>query len=520
MSDVQAIGAAATDSVPPDTGGASRHSAGRVDLVLVAVVVLGLAARFWRLGTQSLWYDEWVTTLATSGGAGDLAHHVATREGAGPPYFVLIWGWARVVGDGEAALRSFSAVVGTATVLVAYVIARQLGRPRRVANGAALLVAANPALIWYSQEARPYSLLALAGALSVSAAIRLDQRAGRSDALLWGLAAAAAVAVHYFALFLVAAEAVGLLARRRVPPRTMAIGCAPVALVLVVLVPLVVEQRAHAANQAWITTFSLTGRLEQAGRLVVAGTGPFTRWSWLGLVAVVVVAGLATARRLGTEDRWVLGALGGLVAANVAVPVAAALVGADAVLGRYLLGAVVPLLVAVAVLLLAPRRPWPGALALVVVLAVWLTAGVANMRDPGRQRPDWRAVAEAVAAGDPDTVLVVDAAAAMSSPLLRYLPDAERLGGAETVTVSEIHVLDARRFEGPCDFLVGRACSLMFLGAPLPAEVAAAFHLEERVVLDQFVVERHRAERPVTLAREDLVHPARDASTWVWATDR
>src|SRR5688500_8191296 len=99
MSDVQAIGAAATDSVPPDTGGASRHSAGRVDLVLVAVVVLGLAARFWRLGTQSLWYDEWVTTLATSGGAGDLAHHVATREGAGPPYFVLIWGWARVVGD-------------------------------------------------------------------------------------------------------------------------------------------------------------------------------------------------------------------------------------------------------------------------------------------------------------------------------------------------------------------------------------------------------------------------------------
>ena len=35
-----------------------RSLPGRVDLVLVAIVVLGLVLRLWGLGSQSLWYDE------------------------------------------------------------------------------------------------------------------------------------------------------------------------------------------------------------------------------------------------------------------------------------------------------------------------------------------------------------------------------------------------------------------------------------------------------------------------------
>ena len=121
---VQADSRAPAQAHPP-------RPAGRwPDGVLVAVVALGTALRLWGLGAQSLWYDEWLTTEAVSGGLGELARHVANREGITPPYFVVMWAWARVVGDGEMALRSFSALAGLATVVVAYALARQLGQRR------------------------------------------------------------------------------------------------------------------------------------------------------------------------------------------------------------------------------------------------------------------------------------------------------------------------------------------------------------------------------------------------------
>ncbi|MDD9371953.1 MAG: hypothetical protein PV358_17670, partial [Acidimicrobiales bacterium] len=82
---------AATGPVPRPGGSTGR----RLDPGLVAVLALAVVLRFWRLGHQSLWYDEWLTTEATSGGVGDVIRHVATREGITPPYFAVMWVWAR-----------------------------------------------------------------------------------------------------------------------------------------------------------------------------------------------------------------------------------------------------------------------------------------------------------------------------------------------------------------------------------------------------------------------------------------
>ena len=93
---------------------------------LLIGIGVGVAAvlRFRGLGDQSFWYDEWVTTEGTDNNlVPHLLQQIATREGAGPPYFVLMWFWARLVGDGDAALRSFSALAGLATVPVAHALA-------------------------------------------------------------------------------------------------------------------------------------------------------------------------------------------------------------------------------------------------------------------------------------------------------------------------------------------------------------------------------------------------------------
>ena len=79
-----------------------------------------------------------------------------------------------------------------------YPIGRQLAS-RRVGLILAALLAFNPMLIWYSQEARSYALLVFFGALSFFFFVRaLDTGRGR-DLALWALASALALCSHYFA---------------------------------------------------------------------------------------------------------------------------------------------------------------------------------------------------------------------------------------------------------------------------------------------------------------------------------
>ncbi len=518
MANVEAVGRAPESTADPTEPRSWARSLGWGDGVLLATVVLAVLVRAWGLGTQSLWYDEWLTSEGTAGGLGDLVHHVADREGITPPYFLVMWVWARVVGDGDAALRSFSLVAGAATVPVAYALVREVGRGRPAARAAALLVAVNPMLVWYSQEARPYSLLALAGAVSLLAAARADRTGRRADVVLWGVAAAAAVAVHYYALFLVAAEAVALLARRRIPARLLLLAAVPVGVVLAALAPVAVEQYSHAANREWISGFSLRSRVDEAVRTALVGPSPRFGWLWVAVLVLIAGGVVVTAWRGPPADRRAalgVAAVGGLA---VVSPLVVAAVGIDVFLGRYLIAALGPLLVAVAVALLAPglRGPrvasWLGGGVVLVVALAWLAVDADVARAPELQRADWRAVAGAVDAegrdGGIEGALVVSVGGGQSSPLVRYLPGAAPLAGDQTVVTDRVDVLVARPSDVPCNFFVGRACAFVFLGAPLPEPVAADFRLEERVALGQFVVERYRSDEPVELGRDDLLAPA------------
>ena len=139
---------------------------------------------------------------------------VGFSESAPPLYYALAWVWTQVTGTGEFGLRSLSAVAGVATVPVAYLIGLEL-RGRRAGLMAAALVAVNPMLLWYSQEARAYALLALlCAALAALLRARPARAAGGATSPLWGVASGLALATHYFAVFPIAAEAIWLLRRR------------------------------------------------------------------------------------------------------------------------------------------------------------------------------------------------------------------------------------------------------------------------------------------------------------------
>lgn len=380
-------------------------------MILGAAVVVAVALRFPTLGDQSFWRDEASTAIELHGSFGDMLGNLTRFEGMPPGYFALAWLWAQVFGFGEAGLRSLSALLGVATVPAAWALARAL-KPS-AAPLAAFLVATSPFLVWYSQEARPYALLVL-----VTTVMTLFWVQDRRKA--WGFAAAGALLVHYFAIFLIAPQAVVML-RRGARVRELA----PLGVVAFALAPLVADQT--DARVDWITDTSLGSRIVDVGKHFAAGAFG-TPVDALGVVAVLVLAAGAVLAR--GRARTVLATAG--VAA--ALPVVLALVGADYVLDRYLIATLVPLLAVVAVGL--PR------LAGVALMALFVSFTITAATDRSLQREDWRAVARRLPA---NTIVV----ASLDSlrPLQWYARG--RLRGPEAHDVEDIVAVAAYRTGRP-----------------------------------------------------------------------
>jgi len=168
---------------------------------VVFVLLVATMLRFYRLTAQSFWADEGNSislaqrslVLITRGAAYDIHP---------PLYYYLLWGWIRIFGDGEFAVRALSAVLGVALVYVTWLLGRRLSG-QRVGLLAGFLAAISPYQVYYSQEARMYVLAALSGALSVYLFVRLLENAshGRRAGFLlpasWVLVTAGGLYTHY-----------------------------------------------------------------------------------------------------------------------------------------------------------------------------------------------------------------------------------------------------------------------------------------------------------------------------------
>ena len=123
---------------------------------LAAVVLLALALRLFGLDAQSLWVDEVVTWKGAQLPLGDLLSLRSYYAMAHSLYFAMMHGVLSVLGDGETVLRLPSVFFGAASVPLLYLIGKDwFGH--RVGLAAALLLAASPLHLYYSQEARPYA---------------------------------------------------------------------------------------------------------------------------------------------------------------------------------------------------------------------------------------------------------------------------------------------------------------------------------------------------------------------------
>ena len=452
---------------------------------------MGLAAalRFSTLGLQSYRHDEAVTAgRVLVSGLSETMHRVWTSESTPPLYYLFAWAWSHLFGVREVGLRSLSALFGTATVPVAYLAGREL-LGRRTGLAVAAIVAVNPILVWYSQDARAYALLVLFSTAALVFFLRARRSGSARDLGWWAAFSALALATHYFAVFPLAVEAVWLLAVAR-PLRRVVAALAGVSLVGLALAPIALHQ-AGGKNNDWIASFHLLTRLHETGIAYFAGETGLLKHAAvpiaLALAAVVLLLWRGGRREQGAALVAVTIGAGSIV---FALLLAAA--GQDYVLGRNLLPALIPLALVLAVGIAAPRSGRLGIAVGAGLVVYWLAFCLYVDFRPTLQREDWRTVAAAIgpAAGRPRAILSWEEG---GEPLAFYLDHGEhqvkwKQWRHGPIPVAEVDVVSGR---------------------PPPADhsaLPASFRQVERRTLGRMTLVRYRARGPLALTWGELVH--------------
>ncbi|HEY5198706.1 MAG TPA: glycosyltransferase family 39 protein [Solirubrobacteraceae bacterium] len=452
-------------------------------------MAVGTVLRFRGLGQQSFWYDEVATIDVIDGTFRHVFSAVQASESTPPLYYALAYVWRHVFGLSEAGVRSFSALVGTVAIPFVWLAGRELGS-RRGGLVAAALVAVNPMLIWYSQESRAYSLVVALTAASLWLMLRALRVGGRRSLFAWTVSGMLLLLTHYFAVFVVVAEAGVLLWKMSDRRRLVAAAIVPIALTGLALVPLARAQE-RDGRTSWISSSPLGGRLHDvlhelltanAGLISSNSTSPHGPWGKLGLIAIIAAVVLLVARplerRLGRSALPLLIGLGSLL-----IPLALVVVHLDYFKDRNLIAAWIPLSLVLGLVVTGTRVRWLGLTAAAAIVLAGVVVDNEVVNDVYMQRTSWRQALTVL--GTPNTTRAVVINPAYSAVIL----DAYGQGVGPMVPgipVREIDVIQLTGYNPPV--------------VPTPPGVHLIAHQQVQYV----AVYRYATNRPVTYTKAQV----------------
>lgn len=493
-----AAAAAGTASSPRRISIADRGT--RIALLATATAVAA-ALRLPFLAHQSLWFDETFTRaiVARNSFSGVLSGVHAT-ESTPPLYYLLTWAWTQVFGLSTAMLRMPGAVAGLLCVPAAYLALRRLlGASAAIAT--AWLVATSPVLVYYSLDARAYSLMVLLSVLSLWATSALLEAPSRRRWSVWALSCLALLYTHYFGGFVVLAE-IGVLGwRLPARRRTLAVATAAVVVLALPLLPLFLHQRG-SERASFIAGLSLSGRIEEAVRQFAMGPnvpsaaleGAGIALAVAGLVAGALVLWQAASSTQTASTPTAAVLLAAVFACVVLLPLLLAVSHLDDVFyARNLLGAWI-VVATIAAIGLSRARAVP--LALFCLLCVTTVVAIqANWR---YENVDWQGAIvhfQSRLAGQPVAVYGGQAA-----PVAAFYLHRQPVSGAVDTTSLWVLVEPARTGTRALEPVLGTPVP----GVPgLPATPAGAFTFHSIRVL-HFITPRPVSITPTMLGTDSV----------------
>lgn len=252
----------------------------------VVVILAGFFIGLVHLQRESLWADEAWTAWAVR--SPYILNDLGRIQGdVHPPlYFLLLYGWVRLLGDSTFALRLFSALAGMTGLAATYATGARLF-DRRTGLIASLLLTTSSLFVYYSREARMYTLLLALGALATYAYLRWRERPRWWNTTGYGLLLAALLYTHYAGALLVLAHVAHLLTA---PPRRIRLArLIPYMLAFVLFLPwmptFIAQMRANPNGPLALPIATDWAAVETLLQTLVSGYG--------GLVLIPLVIGSA-----------------------------------------------------------------------------------------------------------------------------------------------------------------------------------------------------------------------------------
>jgi hypothetical protein len=466
-------------------------------LTVAALTVLGAGMRVYRLGHQGFWFDEGNTALLVHFSPGKMLGLIPQTESTPPLYYAVAWVWARIFGYGETALRSLSALAGVAMIPVVYAAGAKL-ISRRAGIFAAAFATCSPLLIWYSQEARSYQLLAFLAAVSLLAFAYALGRPTTRSLTTWVIACALALATHYYAVLAVVPQAIWLLAvhRRR---RAVQIAFGAVALCGLGLIPLAISQHGTGRSN-WIEHAPFGRRLGQVAPQFAAGLdGPAHSALVPVAIAILVLALVLLGTRSEPTPRRGALLCGGLALAGLVLSLVLVAVGFDDLLTRNMLAIWTPAALLMAGGLAVPRARILGTVAAVALCGIGVATAAGVAFDRSYQRPDWRVVAAALGSRAPAggrAILVQHYRDLL--PLSLYMPGLRFWPGQASIPVRELDVVSFTSPPSAGFCWWGSACNLWPSRMQTSYPLAGFGPVARRHAL-QFTIVRLRSTTPGSL---------------------
>ncbi len=309
---------------------------GRTVPYLLALVALAATLRAELLTARSLWIDEALSLDIAAGGPSNILAISARAEPHPPGFYLLLWAWTRVFGDGVIAARTLSFVFGIACAPLTWLLGRQVFG-EQIGRVAALLVAIHPFQIFAANEIRMYTLLTSTSLLTTLAfASALRRGEGVKHWVGLGVSLAAVAYTSYYGFPFLLANLLLLLRIRRTSRSAPWLTLSSFLVCYLPWLPFLPSS--GTSNPVpwrpapdWLYPISILSVQTFGGYLLGAPAyhgGSALTWGW---VSLVIPFGLLLG--LGARSAWRHGVAGELVVLSWAVPVSSALVG-SVILGK------------------------------------------------------------------------------------------------------------------------------------------------------------------------------------------
>lgn len=219
-------------------------------ITLVLILWLAFALRLYRLDAQELWGDESVSVGARRLSA---AQVLLGKTDVHPPlYFFALRQVMLLAGTSVFSIRIVSTFCGVLVVPLVYRIGKRT-LSETVGKLSALIAAVSALQVFYSQEARMYTMATAWSAASLWCTIEMlrHSRQRKGWWIAFVLTALLGMYTHYFVAFVVIAEGLALLWAARHDRRLLARLAIATAAVAVLYAPWIPIQRQYAASQAY-----------------------------------------------------------------------------------------------------------------------------------------------------------------------------------------------------------------------------------------------------------------------------